>query len=57
MREDLSKPKTRKAEVKINSHRSCTVHEGPKLKNNTSLQKGLDKAKPKEGNRLTRTRF
>lgn len=47
MREDLSKPKSRKAEVKINSHRSCTVHEGLKIKPNSSVQKGLDKTKPK----------
>lgn len=57
VREDLSKPKSRKAEVKINSHRSCTVQEGPKLKNNSSLQKGLDRGKPKDVSRLTRTRF
>lgn len=57
VRQDLSKPKSRKAQVKINSHRSCTVQEGPKLKNNSSLQKGLDKGKSKEGSRLTRTRF
>ena len=57
VREDLSKPQARKAEVKINSHRSCTVQDAPKLKNNSSLQKGLDKGKSKESNRLTRTRF
>ena len=43
--------------MKINSHRSCTVYEEPKIKTNTSLQKGLDKVKSKAANKLTLTRF
>jgi hypothetical protein len=61
LKEDLSKPKNRKTEVKINSHRSYTVQEkAPKMKPNHSMQKYLDKAGKLKGlnaDRLTKTRF
>ena len=45
LKEDLSKPKTRKTEVKINSHRSYNVQEkAAKMKPNHSMNKHLDKA-------------
>lgn len=45
LKEDLSKPKNRKTEVKINSHRSYNIQEKiPKMKPNHSMNKYLDKA-------------
>jgi hypothetical protein len=61
LKEDLSKPKNRKAEVKINSHRSYNMQEKiPKMKPNHSMHKYLDKAgklKGLNGEKLTKTRF
>jgi hypothetical protein len=43
LKEDLSKPKNRKTEVKINSHRSYNLQHdrGPKIKSNSSMNKYL----------------
>ena len=60
MKEDLSKPKNRKTEVKINSHRSYNVHQekAPKMKSNSSMNKYLDRPKSKEPpGRFTKSRF
>jgi hypothetical protein len=45
LKEDLSKPKNRKTEVKINSHRSYNLQneKAPKIKSNNSMNKYLDK--------------
>jgi len=60
LKEDLLKPKTRKTEIKINSHRSYTLQqEKPRIKTNSSVTKGLDKAinKMKGLNRPIKTRL
>jgi hypothetical protein len=43
LKEDLSKPKNRKTEVKINSHRSYNLQQekAPKIKSNSSMNKYL----------------
>lgn len=60
LKEDLLKPKTRKTEIKINSHRSYNLQqEKPRMKTNSSVNKGLDKAsnKTKGLNRPIKTKL
>lgn len=60
LKEDLSKPKNRKTEVKINSHRSYNLQsdKAPKIKSNSSMNKYLDKvSKIKEESKVNRTKF
>ena len=60
VKEDLSKPKNRKTEVKINSHLSYNLQqEKPKMKSNSSVNKYLDKvpSKVKDMSKLMKTKY
>lgn len=60
LKQDLSKPKNRKTEVKINSHRSYNMQQekGAKIKSNSSMSKYLDKVpKLKQLSKLNKNKF
>ena len=59
LKEDLSKPKTRKTEVKISSHRAYNMNPGKeKQKSNSAIGKYLEKAsKLKELGKMNKTKY